>query len=131
MKLKLEYLHPYLPYKLKMKVGITSIATVTMALTDSEHIAIEYALENKSYKPILRPLSDLILEEFKMENWRKQAILFLDETANLPFNSRREHIGQIIYSDILFLFENHFDLFGLIPLELAIDINTLKNNCYE
>ena len=59
-KLELKHLAPYLPYRLKMKVGLTSLAVVTTDKTDSEHIAVEYALENKAYKPILRPLSDLV-----------------------------------------------------------------------
>ena len=76
--------------------------------------------------PVLRPFSDLHKEEFKMDTWRKEAILFLIETSNLPYNSRKEHIGGIMFGDMLKLLEWHFDIYGLIKDGLAIDINTLK-----
>jgi hypothetical protein len=77
-------------------------------------------------KPILRPMEDLRNEEFEMDEWRKNALMFLDETANLPYNSRDSHIGSIMFGDITKLFQWHFDVFGLIKAGLAIDINTLN-----
>ena len=54
-----------------------------------------------------------------------------DEYKNKIFN--REYIvdngiySALEYPEYCWLFENHFDVFGLIEKGLAIDINTLKN----
>lgn len=137
MKLELKNIAPYLPYELKFQVpkyynfGGTKTDMEIMEMQSLKGTWIMFYEANSfhplnKFKPILRPLSDLIKPEFELDEWRKKAILFLDETANLPFNSRLEHVGSIMYSDVLFLLENHFDIFGLIKKELAIDINTLK-----
>ena len=65
--------------------------------------------------------------EFKRDDWRKGPIEFLDETANIPHNSRESHIGSIMFNDITFLFENGFDIFGWIEKGLAYDVNKLEN----
>ena len=123
MKLEIKHLACYLPYGLKMyHEDLDSTETMPWTLRpDGVDMAIEY-----QNKPILRPLKDLAKPEFEMDEISKGAIMFLDETANLPHNSRKSHIGSIQYVDMLKIFEWHFDIFGLIPQNLAIDINTLK-----
>jgi hypothetical protein len=126
--LELKHLAPYLPYNLKCQYSciIDVDNNHTSEMTENNiHRALN-GYGTYDIKPILRPLSDLNKSEFVMEDWRKKAILFLDETANLPFNSRNNHVGTIMYGDITKLFEWHFDVFGLITQGLAIDINRLN-----
>ena len=133
MKLELKHLAPYLPYGLELysdgkkykTIGFKQDSLLT-TLVDNPLLDEIYHTGFNAMKPILRPLADLDKPEFEMDDWRKQAILSLDETANLPYNSRESHIGGIVYGDMLKLFEYHFDVFGLIKEGLAIDINTPK-----
>ena len=118
-----EHLAPYVPYKVKVTCrgeGYTHLNYYML----SQYL--NKTNESYDFKLLLRPVSDLKSPEFEMEEWRKAAVIFMDETANLPYNSRKEHIGGLMYRDILQLLEWHFDIFGLIPKGLAIDINTLK-----
>lgn len=135
MKLDSKYVVPYLLYSLKviMEGKITNIAWVSTknisvikpnSIGDIKKINWKYAHLN--IKLVLRPLSDLMKDEFKMDDLSKKAVLFLDKTANLPYNNRDNHIGVLRYSDVQFLLKNHFDIFGLIPQGLAVDVNTLK-----
>lgn len=130
-----KQLSSYLPYSLKVimegeKCNVAWMSTKHIAVIRpygiGEYKTIRWVYAHLNIKPILRPLSDLKLTEFEMEDWRKNAILFLDETANLPYNSRISHIGGIMYGDISKLFEWKFDVFGLIEKGLAIDVNQIK-----
>lgn len=71
-------------------------------------------------KPILRPLSDLKL--FKKE---LKAIKFRTDEDGLysMISDIKEGLGQ--WDLMKLCFQNHIDCFGLIPKNLAIDINTL------
>jgi hypothetical protein len=123
MELELKHLAPYLPYGLKLfythtkKIGqVSNIYTIgegydnddikiSIDYTDGEHIWM--------YKPILSPLSDLtedVLQEF---NFIKKPIVNQD-------------LESLSYGFMQHCFKNHFDVFGLIPKRLAIDINTIK-----
>ena len=77
--------------------------------------------------PLLRPISDLINTEFKMDDLTKKAILYLDETANLLYNNRLDHIGGIMYSDMQKLIEWKFDIYNWIKQGFAKNINDVKN----
>lgn len=125
MKLELKHLAPYLPYGLKVihNEDIDGVKYKPVNITDRFYSIPTAILTN--FKPILRPVSDLQSDEFDMDDVSKGAILFLDKTANLPYNSRESHIGSIQYRDMLKLLKWHFDIFGLIPKGLAIDIDTL------
>lgn len=133
-KLELEHLAPYLPYKLRLMHGGLDGENKVMNMGEGSSVnwvGIKSVLrwqdrEKLRAYPILRPMKDLKLPEFKMDSWRKEAINFLIETSKLPYNSRLIHINGIMYGDIIRLFEWHFDVFGMIEKGLAIDINTLK-----
>jgi len=141
-QIELKYLAPYLPYGLKylyLKKGEgiwmdpdknhfhTLLSSCEKGYHSKSDKGVIMFYENPfNKKLILRPISDLKNEEFEMDSISKGAIMFLDETANLPHNSRESHIGSIQYKDMVFLLENHFDIFGLIRMGLAIDINTIK-----
>lgn len=134
MKIELKHLAPYLPYKL---TGVSKEGSAFYLATGNNMLG--RGVEDRDIgtwlstgiKPILRPLSDLTKEEYKNEilirwggglydyaktRWLVDIINDMQYTAH---NSLR-------YDFIEFLSEYHFDVFGLIPEGLAIDINTIK-----
>jgi hypothetical protein len=82
-------------------------------------------------KPILRPLSDITKEEvadlmgvdgfIKRGNWSEP--FFQCEYEDLSNDQRFKHlyITQMSPTQTVFLIKSRFDLFNLIPEELAID----------
>lgn len=100
MKLQLKHLAPYLPYKLKVawKNIENNYATAEMGITEKEQGWIDDILdEDMCMKPILQPA---------------------------PFKNMASR--DYTYNEWSFFFEQHFDVFELIPKGLAIDINELK-----
>ncbi|ANS04913.1 hypothetical protein [uncultured Mediterranean phage] len=141
MKLKIEYLAPYLPYGLKLKeqgfIYVLSGVTIGHMLCyengDLDKEIFDIDLLEESVKPILRPLSDLTKEieadgeKFvPTENLNTEYPLLIDggvfftDSCNLNMLEITE-----IYEIFQKLLEWHFDVFGLIKAGLAIDINTL------
>ncbi len=87
-----------------------------------------------SIKPILRPLSDLqklIVEEFdKYDGIRDgkanfQIIDLFCEENGCYGDVVNIDLTKLPYECAIYIFENHYDFFGLIDKGLAIDINTL------
>lgn len=124
MKLKLEYLAPYLPYGLKIENSIGKITELGLA-DASYHL-------DKGFKPILRPLSDCYeyehlevdLKEFvQFGKWSDSNDDFLEHLydSHYDFNV----MNKAPYEIMIFFIKHHFDVFGLIDKGLAIDINTL------
>jgi len=121
MKLELKHLAPYLPYGLKYKLfkKINGDHTLT---TQS---LLDWDFNLHDIIPILRPLSDLrnhnneVMPVYRLEIPRADFTDILDEG---------KPVSQLAYCIIEKLFENHFDVFGLIDAGLAIDINKLRKN---
>ena len=111
MKLELKHILPYLPHGLMVKVGITAMAELTIDTTDEFKIGARYVLDNPAYKLILTPLSDLKVSgnRYGEYNWEYP----------LEFKYDIEN-GQASYDDMVKLFEDHIDVFGLIEKGLAI-----------
>lgn len=145
MKLESKHLAPYLPYGLNIKfiskyeadrLSIDNVI-ILKEIKDGAICVNGYKTNNKSYLPILRPLSDLTKEieingeRFVPVEWlenkyytldlHKQCLKFLEEDGE-------NWINQSDYMLIMHLFEWHFDVFSLIESGLAIDINTLTKN---
>jgi hypothetical protein len=136
MELELKHLAPYLPYGLKMintKPGrqayniITKTTLKKIEIMDFENC---YFLWFLNRKPILRPLSDLT-KEIEINGEKFVPInQFYREERNLLEKELSVTNGNLIceflsYKIMIKLFEWHFDVFGLIPTGLAIDINTI------
>ena len=123
-ELTIEHIAPYLPYGLNVSklhtlhsgVGIGSI----------EHVL---TTKNKAIKPILRPLSDLDTETLLKDLGRKSSDAIIDWCEYFDSDSENKNCAILCapYPVIQYCFKNHFDVFSLIPLNLAIDINTLTN----
>ena len=133
MKLELKHLAPYLPYNLNTKyllynvIGeIGEIAPQKNEVRDKKLTAenVDFVLEY--CKPLLRPLSDLN-KEIECDG-----IIFNPIETYAGMSQLKEcvtlsthELRYAHYSTVEFLFEHHFDVFGLIEKGLAIDINTI------
>ena len=147
MNLELKHLAPYLPYGLKINLTRSCFertnidfmgTTIAYNSATKEHYiiknAVTYGMEH--IKPILRPLSDLVKEievngkRFVPKDYFEDTYYTLDlhEQCNLLIGEDGENwVNQCDYMLVDYLFEWHFDVFGLIEQGLAIDINTLKS----
>jgi len=161
MKLELKHLTPYLPYELKLhyehtnKTGqISNIYTIGEGYdNDDIKISIDGGSDEHiwMYKPILRPLSDLIkdihgigiplFELLKIQyNEFTRAVLnegypwkfkemndgfYVMDINDTPYLSINKDLRVCEIWILEKLFEWHFDVFGLIEKGLGIDINTL------
>lgn len=156
MKLELKHLAPYLPYKLRVDLSalehfnldnkcdiIVYIDEFMYGYTKNKKVgfsSFRYSFVNfNTCKPILRPLSDL----HKLIDWNKDGELtsighlhgiekvnedgdeFYAEQFYVEYTQNPSYNLDIRYFN-WWLFEHHFDVFGLIEQDLAIDINTLK-----
>ena len=128
MKLELKHLAPYLPYSLKLIVssvdgsdyelltGLISQNGQSIAQISNTDYYLDDVEENDfSIAPILRPISDLKKNEFPFElgTYTEDFKFYLKDTE---------------YQFIEKMLELHFDVFGLIEKELAIDINSLPQS---
>jgi len=82
-------------------------------------------------KPILRPLSDLTKEiEVNGEKFVPVEVFGYEEEITTDFIFKIDgsyyEITEMPFDVIQKLLEWHFDIYGLIEANLAIDINTLK-----
>lgn len=121
MNLELKHLAPYLPYGLKLwyehtdkKGQISNVYTIGEGYdNDDIKISIDGGSDEHiwMYKPMLRPMS--YLQEFSPAIY---------EYGWLP----HKNVYGMQHLEALILFENHFDVFGLIEKGLAIDINELE-----
>lgn len=139
MELEVKHLAPYLPYGLslvyqttnqigkviKENIGImksishnedethpTKVSTSQMY--NGEHIWM--------FKPILRPMKNL---QYYIEFLN---IYFVDFDKNEGTLIKRINENYTRLNELEFLFKNHFDVFGLIDVGLAVDVNSLSAN---
>lgn len=148
MRLKLKHLAPYFPYGLQIYCeGMNGCESFKWTLLTNN---IEGILGYKN-KPILRPLSDLINDDFKEELYQYYQTLGIDvklvnydSVDNNPFDTTLTVTYKLlgdVFTEVLisrgstsetpyhifdWLCENHFDVFGLIEKELAINMNKIK-----
>ena len=134
MKLTIKELAPYLPYGLKIRMFLYNFGDceITMGLKNIEpdkifnkdleqlppteplkEVGISVVLSDSFIKPILRPLSDLTTNAF----------IFKKDLEHIKLHNE---VITMRYYVVEYLFQNHYDVFGLIEQNLAIDINTLK-----
>lgn len=151
-KLTIEVLAPYLPYGLKMifqKSGriiqISGLCIIDGSVEVNDLMEGDtYALNIWKFKPLLRPLSDLT-KEIEVEGKRfipakvlwsisaKEEESFdlfgaIPEYWKLILNQLKQKNGyrDLQYYDVERMFKWHFDVFGLLEKNLAVDINTSK-----
>lgn len=140
MEISSKQIIPYLPYGLNIKilnhkcdyVGIEHAkANGFYFVGDSIHVTYEggsTGKDIKTFKPIFRTMSDLKLQFFK-DNIDSDIIDFRFDCDEDIFSVEvcDKIVGWTALSlqEYLLFFLNHFDVFGLIDADLAIDINTV------
>jgi hypothetical protein len=117
MKLELKHLAPYLPYGLKVRLKTRGTVYELIGVTPKGIIlkGVDEVIWFKNIELILRSLSDLEDDEYKNKIFNREYIIDKQTDSYLD------------HYEWCFLFENHFDVFGLIDAGLAIDINTLES----
>ena len=135
-KLEIKHLAPYFPYGLMLDCELEGYENEIKTLfTISNSGAVVTQPERCVYlfgdvKPILRPLSDLTKEiEHNGERFVpiKQLSKYTNDQTSGGKNGLEWGIIETFpYSDLIKLFEWHFDVFGLIDQGLAININDIE-----
>lgn len=128
-ELKIEHLAPYLPYGLKV-INIRGSVFLLNTFSNMRGSGIESrdinSVLSEQMKPILRPLSDLTKE---IEHNGKKFVPLQYLSINIywynleQWKSDHKLMNVEEYNNLL---SWHFDVFGLIDQNLAIDINTLN-----
>lgn len=111
-KLSIKDISPYLPYRLKIETKDGHILILKGSSIDN--------VVTSQCKPLLKPLSDW----HKIEDGTQFLSPYFHDLEDMN-GGISENITSALYSDIQLLLVNHYDVFGLIPAGLAIDINTL------
>ena len=85
-------------------------------------------------KPYLRPMSSMTEEEdekrIQLGIWRSSQTNGYEVTRINPEGISESYDSQAFQKALVFLLKNHFDIFGLIPKGLAIEV-TEENNPYN
>ena len=141
-QLTLKHLAPYLPYGLKcqwnqskqfvlvgLQKGNESVNNELWTWQDGSRYLTVYLYE---CKPILRPLSDFdgnnledIQDFIGFSQWCDAYDDYFDIWTDNAANTDKL-VLQAPYPIIQYFLFNHYDIFGLIPEGLAIDLNTVK-----
>jgi hypothetical protein len=135
MKLEIKHLAGYLPYGLKYQSEhIEGSRQYNMLGINCKYNRIDSDNDYgwiyiKGIKPILRPLSDLT-KEIEVNGEKFVPIEELDYKPTLRHVSNYPsdflHLQYIPHHSVEKLYEWNFDIYGLIELGLAIDINKLN-----
>lgn len=131
MMLEIKHLAPYLPYGLKyLKIKNNEIETMKCISEGINMVDFGWgdALSFNEIKPILRPLSDFdkIENDLYLSTDFESSYYGNNNEVIFTNTSDKNYLTDIINVSS-FMFENHFDVFGLINQGLAIDINTLPH----
>lgn len=126
MKLEMKHLAPYLPYELTCVDGGGNIFYAAHFTPNGQHRLVNigellfnksYIIKEPKYRLILRPLSDLKKSGVDFGEYYNENITELNKEAIY---------GTCEYNVMQKLLENHFDVFGLIPNGLAVDVNDIE-----
>ena len=125
--LTIKHIAPYLPYGLKYGTIEKDWKTLEDYLKIRGELStrgnvdnLNNHIDNPNTRLILRPLSDLTKEELYSNGFDCHVDYLTHENKGVEWTLKAP------YTHVEYLFKNHFDVFGLIPQGLAIDINTLE-----
>ena len=132
MNLQLNHLSPYLPYNLKLYNNQGIIRTMYTFESNDKSINIE-DVDCLNYRPILKPFEKLSDEEIfinflgerKIE-YTSHPVFYSDQMGYWHHSLKSESLTKNPIELYMFfekLFEHHYDVFGLIPKGLAMNIN--------
>lgn len=130
--LLLRYLSMALPYGVVIKItSDDGMLDVSYNMKLDADLLADLLHGEDDFKPYLRPISSMTMEEdriridlgiWKSNQYNGQVIgIFQDIAYANPLKFQ---------SALIWLLQNHFDIFGLIPARLAIEV-TEENNPYK
>ena len=139
MNLEIKHLAMYLPYQLQVRTEIGETNIVSGLYNGGVTCEYRGDYDFNKIKPLLRPMSDLDNPNAKGKSEEYYSFLSkinrtlpdtLQVDSDLDFELDANDSVHFFPSEKAlylydFLFENHFDVFGLIGEGLAIDINKL------
>jgi hypothetical protein len=141
MKLELKHIAPYLPYGLRLQhkqsgdiykllmVGknVNNTYVVDCYVKGELNFTVPARQSIKNFKPILRPLSDLTNYEVQIADII--GLLSAEHVINAIINGHDYIMSMSAHAELSkFMYENHFDVFGLIDKGLAVNINILNGD---
>jgi hypothetical protein len=121
MELEIKHLVPYLECNLRLER--ISYKHERFKILTAYDLCPDGEIDN--IKPILHPLSDLT-KEIEVNGEKFVPYEKIKKMYPIDTFSSTSNTAQWSYRIIQKLFEWHFDIFGLIEDDLAIDINTLN-----
>lgn len=130
MKLKLEHLGPYLPYGLKVKLTFVPDSELPWYYEDKDLFVLEgmmldwYNSSNiTDIKPLLIPMTEIWNKEYQKQDWAEY--IKYDRVKELFVVDVETSTGTMYLKSFVsimdFLYSNHFDVFGLIDQDLALN----------
>jgi hypothetical protein len=125
MKLELQHLAAYLPYKLKCLVD-GQVAEMNSVYSDGSCTFCDIVESEQGFAnlyPILRPLSDL--EDINNIFFCESNLDLITQKEINSFSNHWSSLHSLSYDAYSALCRNHVDLFCLIEKGLAVDIKTL------
>ena len=129
-KLELKHLAPYLPYKLN--IVFTTSKGVKIHLMDSKNI-MDLLTYTDNYKVKLRPLSEL--KNFENEIFNLYDVRNPNNMKDCLYDIQRVIENGIefetCYAFVDWMFQKHFDVFGLIDKGLAISYSDVQSTSNE
>jgi len=138
MNLTIKEIMPYIPYNVRaciiMRDGNLSASmhlTLDMLIwsnlkdvpTIGRGKTQDWLEASYPIKLVLKPMKDLTKEELLNECFDDHIDFLTNEHQENP---QRFRIERAPYEMVQFLISKHYDVFGLIPKELAVDINFLN-----
>lgn len=155
-KLKLEHIVGYLPYGLKVQCDCTYLGKEDYIIQELNSINIQHKrvevidwcedgknIDREEYKlsrikPILKPMEMFNEEERqKYELWvnityprsigtYSKEELSINIVMDNNFPDRRSHLAASGIFLLQYLYQNHYDIHGLIEQGLAVDVRTMR-----
>lgn len=137
-QLDIKHIAPYLPYELKVFNEYSDKVETLVSCSDvyvtlfGLHKTVSSQYSYDEIKPLLHPLSMLTSEiehngeRFVPSDRTIVGMQFGRFERGIGIVQNRLNTNTIYYKDMEYLISLHFDVFNLIPQNLAININTIK-----
>lgn len=112
MKIELKHLAHYLPYGLKYKSFYNN------SINELEHLSLDFnsSMWGNSFKPVLRPLSDLTKNELNLFSSSFRSLCLASEFS----------FDYVCLIDLEICFALHIDVYGLIEKGLSLSIRDVS-----
>ena len=101
--------------------------TEDIKLINSIELDAEKIADISEIRPYLFPMSSMTEEQEK--EWNNLSFDPLDVVLEGKFNGKEERlqlINKSLIDPVQWCYKNHFDIYGLIPMDLAIDATNLN-----